>query len=132
MAAQSNESSWAAHNRTLTANLSFVHQDYAENDPFGYTPDGTLDTERGTLRSAEFGARWQAETFPLQLQTTTDRSNEATAPHQFLFPSTISNLPTNAAWSNLHQHPTNHIGHRLGLALQTQTIKLNHQGEHCE
>ncbi len=78
IAAQLNHTNWSSHNRTLSANLSFVHQDYKENDPFGYTTDGTLDTEIGTLRRAEISARWQAETVPLHLQFTARRNNGPT------------------------------------------------------
>jgi len=78
LAAQPNHNVWAAHNRTITVNLGALRQDYTENDPTGLTPDGTLDTERGTLNSVEFGARWQAESLPLLLQATARRSNGGT------------------------------------------------------
>lgn len=78
LAAQPGETSWAAHNRTFTVNLGALQQDYTESDPYGLTANGTLDTERGTLNSAELGARWQAESLPLSLQATVRRSNGGT------------------------------------------------------
>jgi hypothetical protein len=78
LAAQPGDTAWAAHNRTFTVNLGALQQNYTENDPSGLTPDGTLDTERGTLTSAELGARWQAESLPLLLQATARRSNGGT------------------------------------------------------
>ncbi len=78
LAAQPNDNSWAAHNRTITASLGALRQDYTENDPSGLTTDGTLDTERGTLNSVELGARWQFESLPLLLQATAHRSSGGT------------------------------------------------------
>jgi len=78
LAAQASDIAWAAHNRILTVNFGYLNQDYTEHDPYGLTADGTLDTERGNINSAGFGARWQAETIPLQLQATARRSNGGT------------------------------------------------------
>ncbi|MHB8165997.1 MAG: hypothetical protein ACYDDT_04385 [Sulfuricella sp.] len=78
LAAQPSDTAWAAHNRTITVSLGALRQDYTENDPTGLTTDGTLDTERGTLGSAELGARWQAKSLPLLLQATARRNSGGT------------------------------------------------------
>jgi hypothetical protein len=84
LTAQANDATWAAYNRTITVNLGVLKQDYTENDPTGLTTDGTLDIERGTLNSAELGARWQAESLPLLLQATARRSNGGTRYNGYL------------------------------------------------
>ena len=76
--AQAGGPSWAAHNREFSIEVGNSRQSYVEVDPFGLTNNGTLDTEHGTLRNVELGARWQAQSLPLLLQATASRSNGGT------------------------------------------------------
>ncbi len=50
---------WVAHNRYLEAGAGIHQQNYREQDRYGLTPDGTLNTETGSQSNIGAALRWQ-------------------------------------------------------------------------
>lgn len=52
-------SAWQAHNRSILVGFDLLDRHYTEFDSLGLTPDGILDSEKGTLKGETIRGRWQ-------------------------------------------------------------------------
>jgi hypothetical protein len=50
---------WRIHNPSMLVGNNLLDRHYTEFDSFGITPDGILDSEKGTLKGGAIRARWQ-------------------------------------------------------------------------
>ncbi|MHB1592252.1 MAG: hypothetical protein ACYCTW_12085, partial [Sulfuricella sp.] len=56
-------STWQSHNRSVLVGLDSLNRQYTESDSLGITPDGILDSEKGTLTGGALRGRWQGVPF---------------------------------------------------------------------
>lgn len=54
---------WQAHNRSILAGLDSLNRQCTEFDISGLTPDGILDSEKGTTTGGAIRGRWQGAPF---------------------------------------------------------------------
>ncbi|MCO5109382.1 MAG: hypothetical protein M9929_00880 [Burkholderiaceae bacterium] len=102
-AAGEGEDFWPAYNRSISAELFTLQQDYVEFDEQGLTQNGILDSESGAIPGMSAQMRWQGKDIPLWAQLRYQRNQGRTSYQGHLQSGTFL-VPFNAKTGNtIHQ-----------------------------